>query len=278
MEDSRGEKIKRFCGLRHPSRFGASKQRLPEYANKAFELDKESSDGQFVSGLLEITGGDARKGISHFKKVLQKSPNHANALQWITLVYSLLGISDEAYSYLNRLSQVDPFTPKNMVPTFINIWTGEFELAEKESGLLGSDDFSLLIKTWALMYNRKFEEALSVFNIVSEFSKNSYMSRATLMLINACLRKDAEVIRLIDNKYLLWAKKDFQYSLFAAETYSMLNYKSDALEWIENSINHGYINYPFLNNYDPLLENIRGEERFKKLMERVKYEWENFEA
>jgi hypothetical protein len=176
------------------------------------------------------------------------------------------------------LGDFSTFTPKNMVPTFINIWTGEFELAEKESGLLGSDDFSLLIKTWALMYNRKFEEALSVFNIVSEFSKNSYMSRATLMLINACLRKDAEVIRLIDNKYLLWAKKDFQYSLFAAETYSMLNYKSDALEWIENSINHGYINYPFLNNYDPLLENIRGEERFKKLMERVKYEWENFEA
>jgi hypothetical protein len=29
---------------------------------------------------------------------------------------------------------------------------------------------------------------------------------------------------------------------------------------------------------DPCLANIRGEERFKKLMERVKYEWEHFEA
>lgn len=27
-----------------------------------------------------------------------------------------------------------------------------------------------------------------------------------------------------------------------------------------------------------VLENIRGEERFKKLMERVKNEWENFEV
>ncbi len=27
-----------------------------------------------------------------------------------------------------------------------------------------------------------------------------------------------------------------------------------------------------------ILENIRGEERFKKLMERVKHEWENFEV
>ena len=29
---------------------------------------------------------------------------------------------------------------------------------------------------------------------------------------------------------------------------------------------------------DPFLENIRGEPRFKKLMERVKHEWENFEV
>jgi hypothetical protein len=28
----------------------------------------------------------------------------------------------------------------------------------------------------------------------------------------------------------------------------------------------------------PFLVNIRGEERFKKLMQRVKYEWEHFEA
>jgi len=58
----------------------------------------------------------------------------------------------------------------------------------------------------------------------------------------------------------------------------MINYKTDALNWLENSINRGMINYPFLNEYDPLLENIRGEERFKKFMERVKYEWENFEV
>ena len=253
-------------------------EKASEYARKAFELDNESSDGQFISGLLEITGGDARKGIAHFKKVLQKSPNHVNALQWITLVYSLLGISEETYYYLNRFSQVDPFTPVNMIPAFLNIWTGEFGPAEDESKQLGSDDFSLLMKTWVLIYNEKWEEALSVFNKVSEFSINSYMSRATFILINACQRKEEEVIRLIDDKLLLWARKDFQYSLFVAETYSMINYKSDALDWLENSVNHGNINYPFLNEYDPLLENIRSEEQFKRLMERVKYERENFEA
>ncbi len=37
------------------------------------------------------------------------------------------------------------------------------------------------------------------------------------------------------------------------------------------------INHPFLNEYNPLFENIRSEHGFKKLMERVEREWENFE-
>ena len=63
-----------------------------------------------------------------------------------------------------------------------------------------------------------------------------------------------------------------------ADYYALINEKEEAFKWLEHAINRGFINYPFLNEYDPFLENIRGEERFKKLMERVKYEWENFEV
>jgi len=33
------------------------------------------------------------------------------------------------------------------------------------------------------------------------------------------------------------------------------------------------MNYPFLNEYDPLLENIRGEKRFKLTLNKVKDRW-----
>jgi hypothetical protein len=49
------------------------------------------------------------------------------------------------------------------------------------------------------------------------------------------------------------------------------------LDWLENTDNRSFINYPFLNEHAPWLANIRGEPRFKKLMKRVKYEWEHFE-
>ena len=47
--------------------------------------------------------------------------------------------------------------------------------------------------------------------------------------------------------------------------------------WVA-SVDLGNINYPLFSELDPWLENIRGEERFKELMVRVKHQWENFEV
>jgi tetratricopeptide (TPR) repeat protein len=93
------------------------------------------------------------------------------------------------------------------------------------------------MKMWALTFNRKWEEAYTEFNKISEISKSSYMIRAGLLRLYAHQKKHTEAIQLIDDKFILWAKKDFQYSLFLAEAYAMLNDKEEALNWLENSIN-----------------------------------------
>ncbi|HUU38348.1 MAG TPA: hypothetical protein VMW46_09125 [Candidatus Desulfaltia sp.] len=53
---------------------------------------------------------------------------------------------------------------------------------------------------------------------------------------------------------------------------------TEALSWLEHAVARGWANYPLFSRIDPLLANIRSEERFRKLMERVKREWENFEV
>ena len=60
--------------------------------------------------------------------------------------------------------------------------------------------------------------------------------------------------------------------------YAMLDEREEAYRWLEHAISRGFINYPFLSRHDPLLEGLRGEERFRRLMERVKDEWEHFEV
>ena len=54
--------------------------------------------------------------------------------------------------------------------------------------------------------------------------------------------------------------------------------KDKSLEFLEQAVDNGFINYPLMAEKDPLLESVRGTEKFKKLITRVKHEWENFDA
>lgn len=72
-------------------------------------------------------------------------------------------------------------------------------------------------------------------------------------------------------------KRDAVYSYHVASDLALIGAKEEALDWLENAVNRGFINYPLLAEKDPWLANLHGEPRFKKLMERVKYEWEHFE-
>ena len=76
----------------------------------------------------------------------------------------------------------------------------------------------------------------------------------------------------------IWARRDFQVCYYVCQVFSMVDAKKEALDWIEHSVDIGMTNYPFMSKHDPFLENIRGEPRFRKLMERVKHEWENFDV
>jgi hypothetical protein len=69
---------------------------------------------------------------------------------------------------------------------------------------------------------------------------------------------------------------DFHLPWVIAEGYAVLDEKEEALKWLSRAVDKGVFNYPVLNKLDPLLENIRGETEFKKLIEKVKSSWENF--
>jgi hypothetical protein len=86
----------------------------------------------------------------------------------------------------------------------------------------------------------------------------------------------AKMSSLLTLEFVKTIQVDCQYSWHMAAFYSYLNEKDQSLFWLENAVDRGFINYPMLNEYDKLLSNVRNEERFKKLLIRVKQEWENF--
>ena len=130
----------------------------------------------------------------------------------------------------------------------------------------------------ALTYTSKIDEACSFFDQMIQDDPEGYLSTLASFYSYA-LKNDVEQAKnSVSDEFLATSETDEYYSLKLAEGFALIEEKQEALKWLENSVNGGLVCYPFLNEYDPFLENIRGEPRFKKLMERVKHEWENFEV
>ncbi|OVE79252.1 hypothetical protein BVY01_02965, partial [bacterium I07] len=119
------------------------------------------------------------------------------------------------------------------------------------------------------------------FNVIEqneEKNPDNIFTHLGIFLKHAIKGKKNEALKSVTPEVQKWSSNDFTNPWYLVLGYSIIDDKEQALNWLEKWIDLGCINYPFLNKYDPFLENIRGDERFKKLMERVKYEWENFEV
>jgi hypothetical protein len=68
------------------------------------------------------------------------------------------------------------------------------------------------------------------------------------------------------------------FSWWTADCFALVDEREAALDFVERAVQFGIINYPFLARHEPFLANIRGEPRFAQLMERVRGEWETWNA
>jgi hypothetical protein len=59
---------------------------------------------------------------------------------------------------------------------------------------------------------------------------------------------------------------------FTAGWLALVGENEKALDWRDR----GSINYPMLAHGDPLLQPLRGEPRFQRLLDRIRPEWERF--
>jgi serine/threonine protein kinase/tetratricopeptide (TPR) repeat protein len=254
-----------------------------EYADKIFELEPDSPHGHLLLGLLEVSGGSVGGAARHFEKTLARDPNNSEALAWLSALYAFLGQKPAAEALAGRVSEIDPFHPfAYLIPALIDIYTGQFDSArerlEDQYRIKGDEMLMQVWYVWGHAYAGRDDEAISMIDHMAVDSADNLVIRLCVSLKYALQGRKAEMLASIGPEMRTWAEKDFNYSQWLAECYAVAGESQEALSWLENAVNHGLVNYPFLNEYDPLLENIRGEERFQQLMARVKHEWEHPEV
>jgi non-specific serine/threonine protein kinase len=258
-------------------------QKAEECAGKVSELEPESPQGHLLLGLIQMVfHGNMQQSVRHLKKVLSVNTNDLDALSWLSVLYGIIGKPVAASPLINKALEIDPLNSSSYsIKSLHHYHEGRFELAI-ESALKGhqmepENPAAIYCCALTLASQHRVEDAISfIDNNVDTTSKN-FLLRVSIFLKKALLGEN-DVSELLTDEFISTAKRDFQYSSLFADFYALLGHKKEALDWLENAVNRGFINYPFLSEYDPFLENVRSEDRFKKLMVRVKQEWENFEV
>jgi serine/threonine protein kinase/lipoprotein NlpI len=259
-------------------------EKAEEFLTKAFNLDPELAEAYLVSGWInQVFHGNAHKAMAQFQRAHSIKPEDPEIMTSLGWGYVLVGRMNAAMSLADRTIKIDPINPMNYsMKGILYFFQGQFNLAIKPLldmyKLVPESGMWQFWKALVLLYNDLPKESLDFINeCVKEPGQDALAQMA--IFLKYVLRDDRNKLsQLLTPDYIKAAQRDCQFSWHMATFYSYLGDKDQSLEWLENAIDRGFINYPFLNEHDKLLDNIRGEPRFKKLMERVKHEWENFEV
>jgi len=251
------------------------------YTSKAMALDPEESRALLVQGLIQWDRADLGKALSFCRKSLARNPNNLDALFWTCGIYGNLGRLDSGEPLLKKMLDIDPFDARAQRMRILYYWwSGRFDLLaglyDKQPEL--KQAFYGLYARFLAVQNR-IPEALEVMAPYTRDVQKAMkdFTAWTSLLLECVLKNDRKAfLSYLTPDEIAEAKTDPENSILLAGFFAMLNDKANALSWLENAVKYGWINYSFLNEYDPFLKNIRGEERFKTLMASVKELWEKF--
>ena len=255
-----------------------------EYARKALDMDQNCAQAYLVLGLIEgVQGADMKKCLGHLKKALSVEPNEIDTLVWMSLLLAFVGKISAAHTLVEKVLSIDPLNPFGKLKlSEIYFYEGRFDLAVKPiSEVSRSYPDNLLyqvLHALYLMYNKCPGEAGVILGQRLKDLSDDVVCWLGFLMKYALEGEREKLAALVTPEVWKIFRQDVQLSSFLSAFYAMIGEDERALDWLENAISRGFINYPFLNEHDPFLARLRGEEQFERLMERVKYEWQHFEV
>jgi serine/threonine protein kinase len=259
-------------------------EKAERYANKALRLDPELAVGHYALAAVASWRGDCRQLFIDAKRAVSLDPNDPDAVMYFAFGAAYTGNSSTSRPFVERLLQVDPLNAQiHIISSIQEFYECRFEEAlEAGRTAFELDPESIMsryIYLASLIFTGRFDEARRISEQWREDMPGHPWVELILATLYSARGMKAESQKLLSEKtqHAMWGR-DPAGILIVAEINALNGETEESLKWLEHAVYIGFINYPLFSELDPFLENIRGEPRFKKLMEQVRHEWENFEV
>ena len=273
-------------GMAHARRFFGSQsekvlqEEAERWAAKVFELNPDSTGGRVLQGLVLYHQGRAQEAVVQFKQVLRSDPDNGDALMHLVFIAGCSGHLDAARSYYQRLAAVDPMA-EGMNPEWTSYYSGEFERAVEGFRAEYELDPESPYTRWGwgmcLAWAGRIEEGCEIMGPAGEDSPETPFGAFVPFCVAALQGDRDRALAAMTPELEAFAKRDIQFPWMVGSCYTMLGMVDEAIAWLRQAVDRGFINYPFLAEQEPFLASIRSEPRFQELKKEVKRRWEAFE-
>ena len=253
---------------------------------KALDLDPNLAEAHFARGLILWTrakGFPHELAIRSFKKALALKPDDDETHHQLSMVYSHVGLLDEAQRHVHRAIDLNP---NNTMARFrvgvYATWQCRFEEALAVLRTVPTAVSPLLVdRVRAEVYLQlgKVDQARS---IVEQFlaahpedEGGGVTSVKALLLASTGAAQEARrtIARAIELGAGFGHFHHTAYNIAAA--YAALDEVEDGVNWIETAADGGFPCYPYFEQ-DPMIGRLRGSSRFVELMSRLRTQWTQF--
>ena len=217
------------------------------------------------------------------KRSIAADPNDSDSLSWYSAVCALSGKAHAAMPLARRILEIDPLTPVyRFVPGLLSLMAGEFADAipsfDDAIRLDPGNPMLLFLRGQALALNGKTDEAIAQFEALERERGDHYFCQLGGILTAALSADTTPAEQRITPGFEEITAADPHYSWVLAECYSLLGKQELALVWLQKAVDKGFLNYPMIGRWDPMLAGVRSYAGFRDLLHRTRELWEKFEV
>ncbi|HJY28253.1 MAG TPA: protein kinase [Pyrinomonadaceae bacterium] len=238
-------------------------------SRKALSINEDLAEAHnslaFVTYRYHLKWAEAEE---HFKKAIALNPNYATVHQWYASYLAAVGRMNEAVVAAKTAHDLEPFS-LTIYSDYIRTlyYAGRLSEAHQEALKLREMDHNFARAHYelglVLEEEGKLDEAIAEFKLGLKALPDNVFALTALGHAQALAGRKLEAEKMIARLQEL-SKKEYVSPFQTAVIYAGLDDRQLALDWLEKSRQERFNLLPFIK-VDPVLKNLRSEERFVEL-------------
>ncbi|MEO8128953.1 MAG: winged helix-turn-helix domain-containing protein [Bryobacteraceae bacterium] len=234
---------------------------------RALSLQPNLLDAEIFMANLQTDTGKPELAVPLLRRALKANPNHAEAHWELGYAYRFGGMLKESAAECERARELDPGVKINSSAMNAYLYMGEYDKFLESLPRNGDSPYLLFYRGFGEYHKKNSEEAAKYFDRAYDLRSilQTKVGKALSQAIGKKTQSALETLQETEGRIQERGVEDAEAIYKVAQAYAVVGDKTSALRVLSRSIEHGFFPYSYLAS-DPLLDTIRGEAEFVRLM------------